>query len=184
MTSLAITSTPSSGSTYQLDEVIVFTVTFNGNVTVDTTGTPYFSFSIGGESRDAAYVSGSDSKELVFSYTVVGGDNDGDGISWGANGFSLNGGRIELQPITSGSFSNHVRGANLDHSAVGAQSAHLVDTPPTLLSAEVSGSELTLVYSEGLDSSSEPAVGDFLVSVDSGVEWPPLLSASVVRVSF
>ena len=92
VTSLAITSTPNSGSTYQLDEVIQFTVTLSGVVTVDTTGTPYFSFSMGDDPRNAIYASGSGSKLLVFSYTVVAGDNDGDGLSWGANSFSLNGG--------------------------------------------------------------------------------------------
>ena len=66
-----VTSSPSGGY-YNANETITFKVTFNENVTVDeTNGTPRFAFDIGGRTRYANYSSGSDSKELTFSYTVA-----------------------------------------------------------------------------------------------------------------
>ena len=171
VTSIAVTSSPSADSTYKISETIQFNVTFNGVVSV--TGVPQFSLHMGSFSRRTDYISGSESKELVFSYTIVDGDNDGDGISWAANGLSLNGGTIQLQSITSGSFSNNVVNANLDHAAAEAQSNHKVNTPPSLLMAEVNGDQLTLTYSEDLSSSSQPASSDFSVSVDGAAGAAP-----------
>ena len=48
------------------------------------------------EAHQAAYTSGSDTKELVFTYTVLSGDDDHDGISWSANALGLNGGAIKF----------------------------------------------------------------------------------------
>ena len=64
--SVALSSTPTGGY-YHGTGTISFTVNFNGAVTV--TGTPQFTFDLGGQSRQAAYASGSDSDDLVFSYT-------------------------------------------------------------------------------------------------------------------
>ena len=46
-------------------------------------------------------------------------------------------------------------------------------TAPTLSTATVSGTALTLTYSEALDTGSVPATGDFAVSVDSGTGAAP-----------
>ena len=74
-TGIQLTST----GNYHTNDVIEATVTFSDTVTV--TGIPILAFQIGGSSRDAAYVSGSETSELVFRYTVDGGDYDEDGVS-------------------------------------------------------------------------------------------------------
>ena len=66
-------------ATYGLGQNLDFTVNYNENVTV--TGTPTIPLTIGLTARNANYVSGSGSTALLFRYTVVGGDNDSDGIA-------------------------------------------------------------------------------------------------------
>ncbi len=81
--SVEVTSTPQLESdTYGAGETIQFTVTFN--VAVDVDGDPVLKFVLGnsGDTRevDAAYVSGTGAKALVFGYTVVSTDEDNNGI--------------------------------------------------------------------------------------------------------
>ena len=91
VSTLDVTSMPASGDTYGTGEMIQFTVTFDQNVTV--TGTPEFEFCLGNSDggsctdgsppptrRRAALSSGSGTTALVFSYTVVAGDMDDNGI--------------------------------------------------------------------------------------------------------
>ena len=91
VSTVAVTSSPASGDTYGTGEMIEFTVTFDQDVTV--TGTPEFEFCLGNSDggsctdgsppptrRRAALSSGSGTTALVFSYTVVAGDMDTDGI--------------------------------------------------------------------------------------------------------
>ena len=68
-----------SAGAYQPGEAIEATVTFSDAVTV--AGTPTLALQVGDHSRDAAYVSGDGTSALVFSYTVVAGDYDEDGVS-------------------------------------------------------------------------------------------------------
>ena len=159
VTGVAVTSTPSSGSTYGAGETLSFTATFNGPVTV--TGTPQLPFSLGGVTKQAAYASGSDSAELVFSYTVAAGDNDADGISWAADALALNGGTIKFMTSV---VANRVDAA-LTHAAKTAQSDHKVDTPPVLSTRTVNMTALVLTYNEALDTSSKPAGSAFTVKV-------------------
>ena len=150
LSSVAVTSTPTGGY-YGATDTIEFTVTFNGNVTVDTTdGTPRLAFELGGRTRQATYTSGSASKELVFSYTVAATDlDDHDGISWGANALSLNGGTIKF------THSNAARrvNADLDHDAQGALPDQKVDTmKPSFFEASVNGTTLVITFSEELNT--------------------------------
>ena len=85
-----ITSTPADGDTYQAEEPIEVAVTFDAEVHV--TGQPAVAVSVGGESRDAAFVSGSGTDMLTFRYVVQQGDVDKDGISIAAS--ALTGGVI------------------------------------------------------------------------------------------
>ena len=127
-----ITSTPASGDTYQLDETITFTVTFDSNVDVDTTdGTPYLVTNLGNTSRQAAYT-GIDATRriLTFSYTVAADDMDEDGLSVPSNALALNGGTIKHTttgkdadlshglPGASGSFPNHRADGDPDAPAI------------------------------------------------------------------
>ncbi|MBD1914090.1 MULTISPECIES: hypothetical protein [unclassified Leptolyngbya] len=85
---------PSDG-VYGLGQTLEFTLTFSEAVTVDTTaGTPSLSLTVGSETVDAAYISGSDTNALVFGYTVAAGDEDTDGIEVGS-ALNLNGGTIQ-----------------------------------------------------------------------------------------
>ena len=83
MVGVAVSSTPMlETDTYGAGETIRFTVIFNGKV--DVGGDPVFRFALGntGETRDvdAAYESGTGTAALVFGYTVVSSDEDGNGI--------------------------------------------------------------------------------------------------------
>ena len=90
-------STPPMADTYPLGDDIEFEVDFQQTVTV--TGTPVLKFLMGGAppspavtERDAAYVSGSGTGVLRFSYEVQSRDLDLDGISMNAD--ALVGGTI------------------------------------------------------------------------------------------
>jgi gliding motility-associated-like protein len=71
---------PANG-VYNQGQVLSFTVHFSEIVNV--TGTPALGVVIGATTRQAAYVSGSGTNALVFSYTVQNGDMDIDGIALG-----------------------------------------------------------------------------------------------------
>ncbi len=89
---VAVTSTPSSGDTYELGERIEIGVSFNRGVVV--TGTPWLALEIGSDTVQASYASGSGTKTLAFRYTVTAADADPTGISIGASALALNGGTI------------------------------------------------------------------------------------------
>ena len=116
ITEVRITSTPADGDTYQADEPIEVAVTFDAEVHV--TGQPVVTVSVGGESRDAAFVSGSGTDTLTFRYVVQAGDVDEDGVSIAAS--ALTGGVIA-------SASGDPAGRIFE--AVPAQSGHKVDAP-------------------------------------------------------
>ena len=128
-----VTSMPASGDTYGTGETIQFTVTFDQDVTV--TGTPEFEFCLGNSDggsctdgspsparRRAALSSGSGTTELVFSYTVVAGDMDDNGIWIGDQDRT-----IKLD--TGDAIRGRVGGldAVLTHPSGGAQTGHKVN---------------------------------------------------------
>ena len=129
VTDADVTSSPASGDLYGTGEMILFTVTFDHAVTV--TGTPEFEFCLGTGSctagatppsrRRAALSSGSGTTALVFSYTVVAGEVDDDGI-WAGNQdrtIKLDGG--DTIQGTVGGFD-----AVLTHPEVGTKTGHKV----------------------------------------------------------
>ena len=109
-------SEPIEGETYQRGETIEVAVNFSDRVVV--AGTPQLALSVGVNTRNADYVRGTNSNQLVFEYTVVEADADTDGIVAGQNGLALNGGAI-----------TSVYGAQaiLTHTALAAQTGHKVD---------------------------------------------------------
>ena len=110
----------SSTGPYGVDGVIEVRVTFSEVVTVDTTGgTPQIPLIVGANTRQAVYTSGSTTAALVFTYTVVAGETDADGVSIAANTLSRNGGTIQNAGGTE---------AVLDHLAVAPNTAQAVDT--------------------------------------------------------
>ncbi|GAB4235197.1 MAG: hypothetical protein Tsb0034_09240 [Ekhidna sp.] len=75
---------------YGIGDVLTFEVNYSEPVLV--TGNPQLSFIIGSITVEADFAGGSNSSTLTFSYTVVAGDNDTDGIQ--ITSLGLNGGSI------------------------------------------------------------------------------------------
>ena len=120
VSSIAITSETQDPYYYAYDSYgigrdIKIKVTFSEDVII--TGSPELELDIGGAARSAGYEN-SNGNSVVFSYTVVEGDSDDDGISIGANKLSLNGGSIK------DAADYH---AVLSHSALSSQADHSVD---------------------------------------------------------
>ncbi|WPQ62344.1 gliding motility-associated C-terminal domain-containing protein [Chitinophaga sancti] len=80
--------TPADGY-YKSGSILNFTATFSEVVNV--TGTPHIAITMGSSTVYANYISGTGTDELTFSYTIVDGDQDLDGIGVGA----LSGGSIK-----------------------------------------------------------------------------------------
>ena len=155
VSSLDISSNPGSDQTYAAEDVIEVRVTLNE--TVKVTGTPRLRLRVGSRNRPADYLRGMDTATLVFGYEVADGDEDTGGVSIEAGRIALNRGTIEDEAENA---------AELDHEALATQAGHQVDgVRPSLLSAAVDGSSLTLTYGEALDGGSRPVSGDFTVEV-------------------
>ena len=58
------------------------------------TGTPQLALSIGGGTVQASYASGNNTNQLLFTYTILGNQNDSNGISIPSNALSLSGGTL------------------------------------------------------------------------------------------
>ncbi|MDA3823525.1 MAG: hypothetical protein PF450_13075, partial [Bacteroidales bacterium] len=84
--SIVTSVTVPSDDTYISGENLDFTVNWDENVTVVTTGgTPSIPITLGTVTVQADYVSGSGTSALLFSYAVSSGDEDTDGIAVGAS---------------------------------------------------------------------------------------------------
>ena len=126
VSSVAITSSPSSGTTYERRETISVTVTFNEAVTVS--GTPRLRLQIecnkGGTSktctRRAKYASGSGTAALVFTYQVKRYDKDTSGVAIKKNSIR----RTGSADIYKNGTTEKVK---LVHDAVAASTSHKVD---------------------------------------------------------
>jgi hypothetical protein len=123
VTSVAFTSDAGTDNTYKADDIISISATFSETVTV--TGFPQIPIA-GLTSKFANYSSGSGTNTLVFTYTVVSGDTDTNGLEVLVNRLTLNAGTITDIPGNN---------ATITHTAVATQSAHKVDTTaPTITS--------------------------------------------------
>ncbi len=107
-----------ASATYKANDNLDFTVIFNENITVNTTGgTPQLAITIGATVRQAVYQSGSTTSALLFRYVVQAGDNDTDGIVIGT--LDDNNGTLQNSAGTN---------AILTLNGVGNTTAVLVDT--------------------------------------------------------
>ena len=122
-------ATRTAGS-YKSGDDLEFTA--NASETVTVTGTPQLPINIGGATRQADYVSGT--QALLFRYTVQAGDNDANGISVGS-AISLNGGSIADAATNN---------ANLALNSIGDTSGVLVDTVKPVINP-VGGTTSTVV---------------------------------------
>ena len=118
VSSVVPASTPIDGDTYRRGETIGVAVGFAKPVTV--TGMPQLALAVGTHTRQAAYVRGSGTGQLVFEYTVQAGDADSDGIAIAADSLALAGGGIADADANG-------MAALLGHPALAAQAAHRVD---------------------------------------------------------
>jgi hypothetical protein len=146
-------STGLLSSTFNAGDVAKVEVVFSEVMTVNTSGgVPTLGMTIGATTVTASYLSGSDNNALLFSYTILAGQTDTDGISLNANSLNANGGTL-----------TDVLGnaAVLTHAAVGNSLGYKVDTTsPTLLIASnkstlLSGetATVTFTFSEDPDTS-------------------------------
>ena len=156
----AFVSSPGSGGAYGVGGHIDVSLTFNTNVTVDTTsGTPglkiKFASGATGVEKTAGYHSGSGTKVLVFRYTVAAGDAS-EGVAVVVDSLALNSGTIKSMSSDADAVLGH---PGVDHDA-----GHGIETvAPTLTAAVVTadGRRLALVYDEDLDAGSVPVSGQF-----------------------
>ena len=173
LTSLAVSSSAGTDSTYAIGDTIALKATFNVAVTVDTAdGTPRIAFTLGTATKHAAYHSGSTTKELVFHYTVAEGDADSDGIAVAQDALELNGGAIA---------DGSSNAATLDpRGAGGGHADHTVDgVRPTLDGATVSATTLTLTFDEALGAAASLANASFTVKrTRAGAEQTVSLSGT------
>ena len=155
-------------------EAIELTATFSEAVTVDTTvGTPQIELTVDATPRQAVYASGSTTTALVFSYTVVAGENDADGVEVAQNALEPNNGTIRDAAGNN---------AVLDHNRIAATPANRVDTAaPTISTATIDGRTLTLTYDEELDAISVPAPSDYTLALTSGTA--PTVNTGGVTIS-
>ena len=119
ISSIAFTSSPTTGTTYDTGESVTATVTFDE--AVDVTGTPQLTINMGGSDKVLDYSSGTGTTALVFTgYTVAFGDTDTDGLSIAADKLDLNGGTIKAT-------ADENPDAVLTHGAVAAAAGHKVN---------------------------------------------------------
>lgn len=162
VTSVAV---PTAGS-YVAGDVLTFTVNTSENITLDTTaGSPTIELTVGATTQSAAYVGGSGSNALVFSYTVQAGEEDTDGVLVGllsANGAILADAAGNALDVTLNS--------------VGATTAVLVDAiPPSITGLEVTasgsykaGDTLTLTVATSELITVDTAAGTPAIGIDIG----------------
>ena len=91
--SVAVTSDPGEDGGYAIGDEIQVGLTFSEAVTV--TGAPQLELDVGGRRRTAEYSEGNTTTRLLFTYTVLSGDEDTAGIAVVANSLALNGGAIQ-----------------------------------------------------------------------------------------
>ncbi|MEI7514165.1 MAG: Ig-like domain-containing protein [Betaproteobacteria bacterium] len=185
------TATGAVNSTLNAGDVVTVTVTMS-EATVVVTGssiTPTIDLYIGSELVNAAYTGGTGTTALTFTYTIVAGQTDTDGISISAN---------SLEKFTSTFSDTAGNTADLSHSAVSANSNYLVDTTaPTLtvsgvvLSADTGTSATDLTTQTAAQTisatlSAALSTGDILYgSVDGGSTWTTITSmASGTAISW
>jgi VCBS repeat-containing protein len=155
-TSVAITGTTGIQNNF-LNAGDTITATVNFSELVNVTGTPQLTLNIGGTLVKANYVSGSGTGALTFSYTILDGQTDANGISVNANSLGLNGGTI-----TDAAGNNAVQ----DFAALTDNISYKVDTTApavgTLTLTETGSS-----FTDGISQNGTITVG----ALEAGATW-------------
>ena len=165
----SIASSPASGSTYVEGETIRLQVRFDEAVVV--TGEPRLPMMVGERLRNRVlYSGGSGTDALTFSYTVLAGDMDDDGVSVAANSLRLTDGAT-IKDASGLSVASEK--GTVSHAALSDQPGHKVDAvAPGIESVAISSSpasgdayligeviELTVTFSEDVAVSGSPMLG-------------------------
>ena len=174
VSSVDVTSDPGGDDTYAIGDTIQVTVTFDQAVTV--TGAPRIELRVGGGEDEhlkwADYLTGTGAAILQFTYVVLAGDFDDNGIDIAADQLELNGGTIQSSGGTD---------ANLDYPDQGTQSGHKVDgvrPTPEFAATSVDGNSIIIIFSETL-SATTAAASAFTLSVDTGTA-PTISTATAI----
>ena len=161
---------PGPDNAWGAGEAVEVTFNFSRPVQVDTTGgAPSLPVVLSGTAtRQALYLRGSGTRQLVFGYTLAEADGTHSSLLVAPDSLALNGGSI--QDVDS------MLDAAIEHQGAGAFYVQQVvdETAPELQSAAVDGATLTLTYNEDLDtgvtlpaSAFAVTVGDATRSIDS-----------------
>ncbi|MYI89601.1 MAG: hypothetical protein F4082_04830 [Gammaproteobacteria bacterium] len=89
VTSVSLTSDAGDDSVYAIGDEVQATVMFDGRVFVSANANPTLVLAIGDEERTASYKSGGGTDSLLFSYVIVDGDSDSDGIGIAENALGI-----------------------------------------------------------------------------------------------
>ena len=163
VTGIAVSSDPGEDGSYASGDAIKVKLTFRKDVNV--TGIPRLKIDLdpaaGAGEKWASYVSGSGTRMLEFAYTAASADLSAAGVAVIENSLELNGGAIRGAPPAPGN------NARLAHLGLHHNPSHRVVTPtsaaPILQSATVTGTALTLTFSEPLGAAASLANGAFTV---------------------
>ena len=152
---------PGPDNAWGAGEAVEVTFNFSRPVQVDTTGgAPSLPVLLSGTAtRQALYLRGSGTRQLVFGYTLADVDGTHSSLLVAPDSLALNGGAI--QDVSS------MLDAAIEHQGAGAFYVQQVvdDMAPDLQSAAVGGAALTLTYNEELDTGVTPPASAFAVMV-------------------
>ena len=160
---VAMSSSPVVGDTYMQGDTIAVAVTFTHNVAV--TGAPQLALTVGTQTRQASYASGTGTSSLVFRYVAVASDADLNGLSIGSSALGLNGGTINDARDASvaanlglGSHAITDAAAHKVNGGLGPAVTALTLSPPTVGDTFEPGEtiEVSLVFNREVDVTGTP----------------------------
>ena len=170
---------PGADNSWGLGEPVEVTFTFSRPVQVDATGgNPSLPVLLSGTAeRQALYLRGSGTRQLVFGYTLIDADGTHSSLLVEPNSLALNGGSI--QDV------DNMLDAAIEHLGAGAIYLQEVvdETAPDLRSAAVDGASLTLTYDEDLDTGVTPAAAAFAIDVNGSSRSIDAVSVSGMAVT-
>ncbi len=166
---ISISSRPASGDAYTEGETIGLQVSFDEPVVVD--GAPRLPMVVGSRTRNRVlYTGGSGTPVLTFSYVVLAGDMDDNGVSVPANSLRLTSGAT-IKDVTGLSVASE--SGTVAHGALPDQPGHKVDAvAPDIESLAITSRpnsgdaylideviEVTVRFSESVSVSGSPMLG-------------------------
>ena len=170
---------PGPDNAWRAGEAVEVTFTFSRPVQVDTTGgAPSLPVLLSGAaSRQALYLRGSGTRQLVFGYTLADADGTHSSLLIAPDSLALNGGSIKDV--------DNMLDAAIEHQGAGAFYVQQVvdETAPELQSAAVGAATLTLTYNEDLDTGVTPPASAFAVIVGDATRSLDSVSVSGTAVT-